>query len=259
MDGPLTASGWSKQSVPPKLAKAQIDHWQKEMDGTIANLYTGVIGRAGQATAAVETFVFLERVNPRLVFLCGIAGSLDEAKTKKTDVVVARRVHWCGHDKIQDASDVPDINFSKYRWINHPSPYFDADLVKVLERAVLRVRTKGALSLTDFNVQIGEIFTWDYVTSATGATADILRRFPQSLCVEMESGGFLEAISRYRTIRPERQTVGLVVRGISDYTIKKDNDARARTAASRNAALVCVSMAEDAFATDGSHLLELQK
>lgn len=105
--GPLLAAGWKRElELQPRLRAAQIEQWHKDVAGVTVNIYTGAIGRMGQAAAAIETFAFLERVHPSIVFLCGIAGSLDRKTFKKRDVVVARHVHWKGENKIEDGSPV---------------------------------------------------------------------------------------------------------------------------------------------------------
>lgn len=247
---PLEGAGWHRVPVKPKLKNAQIEHWQKTVAGCEVNIFTGVIGRMGQAASAIETFAFLERVQPSIVFLCGIAGSLVKKKFEKTDVVVAKHIHWKGENKIEDG-----LPCRLYRRADYIVPNFDIDIMNRLEAAVVRLGNRGELSDGTFKVYVEEIFSWDYVTSGPAITAEILSKHPKVACVEMEAGGFLAAVERFQKVRSEKPMLGLVVRGISDYTEAKDSDDAVRKAASRNAAAVCAKLAEDAFDPAGSDLL----
>lgn len=247
---PLERSGWQRVPVEPKLKHAQIDHWQKTVADCEVNIFTGVIGRMGQAASAIETFAFLERVKPSIVFLCGIAGSLVKTKFEKSDVIVAKHIHWKGENKIEDGNPC-----RTYRSADYIVPNFDIDIMNRLESAVVRLSNKNQLSDGSFKVHVEEIFSWDYVTSGPAITAEILAKHPKAACVEMEAGGFLAAVERYKKVRSEKPILGFVVRGISDYTELKDSDDVVRKAASRNAAAVCAKLAEDAFDPAGSDLL----
>ena len=247
---PLKSAGWQRIPTSPGLKAAQIEHWQKHIADDPVNIFTGVIGRMGQAAAAIETFAFLERVKPSMVFLCGIAGSLVSQKFMKSDVVIAKHVHWKGENKIEDGSPCP-----VYRSADYVVPSFDFDTMNRLEAAVVRLNNRNELTDGTFRVHVEELFSWDYVTSGPAITAKILSRHPKAACVEMEAGGFLAAVERFRKIRSDKPMLGLVVRGISDYTESKDSDPQIRKTASRNAAAVCDRLAEDAFDPSGSDLL----
>ena len=80
-----------------------IDRWNLPREG-LPNLEiaTGFVNRMGNASSALETYIFLERLSPRFVFLCGIAGSLRPKKAKLGDVVVGKSVDWWILNKITD-------------------------------------------------------------------------------------------------------------------------------------------------------------
>lgn len=246
----LLAGGWKQVKVEPRLSVAQIERWEKVVADCTVAIHTGVIGKPGQAHAAIETFAFLERAKPSIVFLCGIAGSLDKENIKKKDVVVGKHVYWKGEDRKKDGNPC-----FEYRPVDHKPPNFDADIMNRLEMSVSRLNAAGELSNGAFGVHVGEIFSWDYVTNGPMVTASILANHDKAVCVEMEAGGFLSALARYKKINSDRPMAGFVVRGISDYTEQKDKDKETRKLASRNAAAVCAKLAEDAFDPSGSNLM----
>jgi hypothetical protein len=172
----LDSQGWKKQQVIPKLRDASIDKWTKTTDGTLATIYTGVIGVKGQATAAVETIAFLDRCRPTNVILCGIAGSLNKEKYAKREVIVGSAVHWVFQDKIEDSDGQCDDGKPcfKYRPRDRPAPYLDdVDIAKRLQRRVTEL-FKPSAPQRGFTVHFEGIFSWDYVASGQHVTEKIL-------------------------------------------------------------------------------------
>lgn len=240
----LASRGWNPEHLP-ELRAAGIGRWAKMIEGRRILAHSMAIGRMGQAASAVETMIFLERCQrPTIVFLTGIAGSLWDNKVFKADVVVSRNTRWRTQNKIfgEDGCD-------RYRPFDNilAQPGTTADLSRVIQRHLVEEfphRERGPDDIDAWNAHYGEIYTWDYVINSSRTTAKINDAFPEALCVEMEAGGFLAAMERLRAVGGRRPMLGHVVRGISDYAARKDKDKSVRTAASRNAALVAVSLAE---------------
>jgi len=206
-----------------------------------ATLFVGSIGTAGQAASGIETLIFMERCfpPPRVVFLCGIAGTLDK-KLEKKDVVVGSSVRW----KTQDKVEGPGPAYT-YRPKVFDTPSMDRDLQRVLNRRVVDLYPAHKSGERGFAVHFSEVFTSDYVVSSHGYVDDIKKSYPEAICCEMEAGGFTSAIERHVKAKYGRAVTPIVVRGISDDARLKDNDSGVRAAACRNATLVSASIATD--------------
>jgi nucleoside phosphorylase len=231
----LRKLGWQQMSGTPLEDRAGITSWTKTRGELSATIKTAAIGEMGQAHAAIEAFAFLERARPTIVFLCGICGSLDEAKFKKEDVIVARSVSWKSFNKLMEG----DL-FSCFREKEFRTPSSSRDFEKWFSTYFARNLDKVK---RDFDLHYEDVFTWDYVTTGSRATDKVRALSPTAACVEMEAGGFLVAVNRFAEIR-DRRIPTFVVRGVSDYTIQKDKDSRVRKRASENAVEIAAEMAE---------------
>lgn len=240
----LQQTGWTPDDLP-ELTAAGISRWNKIIDGRLIVAHSMAIGRMGQAASAVETMAFLSRcAHPNALFLTGIAGSLWADKIFKRDVVVARHTRWRTQNKVfgEDGCDVyrPFDNILSRSGVS-------ADVSRVIQRHIAEQyphRDRSDQERSTWNVHYGEIYTWDYVINSQRVVQKLNADFPESLCVEMEAGGFLSALDRVRTMTGGRPMHGYIVRGISDYAARKDKEKSVRAAASENAANVAVGMAE---------------
>src|ERR1051326_3095494 len=77
----LLPKAGAKRLPPTEMDKVlEIDRWEikGELDKPI-EVATGYINGMGNALSAMETLFYLQRISPRYVFLCGIAGTLEPA------------------------------------------------------------------------------------------------------------------------------------------------------------------------------------
>ena len=234
----LASLGWKEsQSDAPEQAAGVRTFKQGRL-----TLFVSAIGEAGQAASGIETLIFMERClpSPRVVFLCGIGGSLRPDKVAKKDVVVASAIHWKTHDKIEGLAPT-----YAYRAKVFPTPPLDVDFRNGLQERIVQLFPAHEDGERGFRVRFGEVFTGNYVVSSEGYVSEILSRYPEAQCCEMEAGGFVSALSRHSKAKRGKSIVAIVVRGISDNACNKDNDPDARAAACRNAATVVAGLATD--------------
>lgn len=261
----LLDQGWSlrpESDVPAKFNKASIEVWEKEVAGAELRIFVGTINDMGQAAASLETMAFLDKCFPQAAILCGIAGSLKPNEVRKGDVVVGKQVHWRTQNKVEDCDSCNNCAECekcqakfKYRMKTHIVPQLSASARKKLSKSVANLQQ--VLDLGGANLHEGEIFTWDYVLSSERRATQVLSSdMAKALCVEMEAGGFLSAVQRFKDIRyaagDESPILpGLIVRGISDYATLKDKSPKDRMTASRNAARVAIALAQDVLSAGG--------
>jgi nucleoside phosphorylase len=232
----LSQAGWQR-SPNEELEDAGITRWSKVIGGRPFFAHAMSVGGPGQVLSAVETIAFLARSKASICFLTGIAGSLQEEKIRKEDVVVATHYHWRTQNKIFGESDCDE-----YRPLHNSINQYDQDLLRrylkfVAEKYPEEKRGK------DFKVHAKNILTWDYVVNSRRVVQRLNSEFPLAACVEMEAGGFLSGVRRYSQLCRE-PTLGFVIKGISDYASSKDKEASVRKNASRNAAKVAIEIAE---------------
>lgn len=231
----LKDAGWSPASTNPRLNEAGIKRWSKSIDGRRIPAYSMAIGKMGQTAAAIETFVFLTRCKPSLVFLTGIAGSLKKDEVRKKDVVVSLNTRYRTQNKVFGTGPADE-----YRPIDHPLRAVDADMSRKIQEFVGHQYPTGH---DDWNVHTGELYTWDYVVDSARVVSRLNSSHPQALGVEMEGGGFLSSAERMEALW-QRSLRAYVVKGISDYAEAKDSDDPTRSTAAANAAAVAVKLAE---------------
>jgi nucleoside phosphorylase len=251
-DAPLENRGWRlDDKTPDSVLRAGIRIWYKVIDNSRIEICTGSLGKAGQANAAVETTVFVDRMIPDVVALCGIAGSFDCQKLPKRDVVIAKSITWHGRNKAEDS--IPPLTYAdgtpcfKYRTHNHRAPpIFTQEIGIEIERLLASYGSSYSAPQLGFQVRYEDIFSWDFVVSGETVVKQILKDSPDSVCVEMEAGGFVSALGRLSILR-NRRIQPLVIRGISDDANNKDNNKIDRAIASANAAQIAIRLIEDWF------------
>ncbi len=237
----------------------EIERWLVTGElGKTFEVGTAFINGMGNARSALETFIFLDRVFPRYVFLCGIAGTLDPAKADLGDVIIAKSVQWWNLNKVtKDSAKAAADGHGKYlRLGDH---YFRKDISTVGEHSAhwnrrltrftvdhhkrLMSNSDGALVKTKSELQrpatrdnilhYEKLVSWEYVLSEE-TIRDEIRRDPEGgLAIEMEGGGFSTSITRRNEEVNNRQkqtgripgdTVGFVFRGISDLCHNKGHE-----------------------------------
>lgn len=235
----LQGYGWIEiKDIHDDLRRANVRQWKKAINGTDYHLSTMAFGEMGQSFSSVETLCFLQRCDPLIVFLTGIAGSLKRDKVFLRDVVVSLDVHWRGQNRISGAGDCDE-----YRVRNYTLPTYTPDLRRSIQGFAESVSGDVDRSVYgDFNINASSIFSWDYVIDSARVVDRINKDFPNAACVEMEGGGFQYAIDAYRRLYARTYLKGFIVRGISDYADGKVKVTNDRVAASRNASLVTVMM-----------------
>ncbi|HEX3936526.1 MAG TPA: hypothetical protein VHX43_03395 [Xanthobacteraceae bacterium] len=94
----------------------EIDRWLVTGElGKTLEVATAFINGMGNARSAMESFIYLERINPRYVFLCGISGTLCPEAVGLGDVVVAKSVQWWNLNKLtKDSAKAAADGSSKY-------------------------------------------------------------------------------------------------------------------------------------------------
>lgn len=238
----LAQQGWLPNPVTPLLSEASITGWRKTIGGLTRYAFAMSFNTMGQTLAAVEVMSFLTRCQPSLVYLCGIAGSLNEKSLKIGDVVVGTAVHWQQQDKVMEVDgELCDVYRPKKFILRNN---LDEDKSRAIETFVAETYGSNPLPGTMSSVQTGEIFTWDYVLSSKRRTKAILETYGKAVCVEMEAGGYMKAVERHVKVNARRSIESIVVRGISDYAGAKVKVPESRQMASANAALVTLELAE---------------
>lgn len=238
----LKSSGWNEIPARQGHIDAGISAWEKSINGNVVTAFSMAIDNMGQAASAIETYAFLSRCNPTELFMVGIAGSLQKEWVFRRDVVVGKSIHWQTQNGVSGDGPCDD-----YRPCPHILPAYDPDLVKTFSGKLAREyinQARHSEADGQIHTHYGPIFTWDYVVNSERVVQRILGDIPGALCVEMEGGGFLAAIARYAKIRGNKEILGFVVRGISDYASAKTWDVTVRRDASRNAMKVAIDLAE---------------
>lgn len=239
----LNARGWTPVPLVEQdneIVRAGIAQWRKSIDGQEFDAYTMPMNDMGQARSAIETMAFVTLTKTTLNFLVGIAGSLDSKDVHREDVIIGTNVLWRHKNKVSDGDPCP-----KYRTVPARVPSYTVNLTRRLALFAERYANaeRGNAECDIKHVGVGEIFTWDQVVNGESVVSDIKGWYPNAKCVEMEAGGFLCAIERYAQVT-KWPSIGLVVRGISDYAEAKLDERNVRSKASANAANVAVDVAE---------------
>lgn len=168
---------------------------------------------AGNVAAAIETERFINYFKPELVLFVGVAGGFKDVRLG--DVVVANRVYWYESGKADQTFQTrPQVNNITY-------------ILEQLARDVARERNwlsrLPAIPTPPPEAHVGPIATGESVITFTDSDIGKLlkERFGDTLAVEMESHGVLQAV------RANESVSALIVRGISDLIDNKaESDAQ---------------------------------
>ncbi len=159
-----------------------------------------VLSGIGKVNAAISTTVLLQSYPIKHVINIGTAGGLKEDENE-LDIIVSTKV-------AQFDIDVPGEN-----WVRS----FSNDKLTYACDSKLVELTKDILSdMTDSRVFTGPIVTSDMFIYQKEQVQLIQTYYPEALCAEMEAGAVAQVCRHFNT-------PFIVVRSLSDITIKEDN------------------------------------
>ncbi|SMF79804.1 Nucleoside phosphorylase [Tistlia consotensis] len=238
----------------------EIERWHLKVGPKLSfEVATAFINGMGNARSAMETLLFLERISPKFIFLCGIAGSLCPDRIRLGDVVVARQINWWNLNKLtREAAKVEEEGPAKYLslgdhffrkdiraegkqdkfWDRRLARFVDdhQDLLRSnIDRRLLALRSELQADEPYSNrLHCGDIVSWEYVLSDSEVRDAIFHDPYGGKAIEMEGAGFAAAVARRneevtRRARAARQviesdTVGFVFRGITDLCHDKGSE-----------------------------------
>lgn len=265
---------------PPTAADQalEIARWSVKREfGKTIEVATAFINGMGNARSAIETFIFLNRITPRYVFLCGIAGTLDPPKAALGDVIIAKSVQWWNLNKVMKDSakasadgqskylhlgghyfrkDISSVGGHTAYWHRRLTSFVAARKTRLLsnsDEALLKARSQLQNGGDRDNIlHYDKIVSWEYVLSDKTIRDEIAKDSEGGLVIEMEGGGFATSVKRRneevnqlqeqeQTGRLPGDTVGFVFRGVSDLCHNKGREPQGwRTIAMSNAASVLI-------------------
>lgn len=182
------------------------------------------ITNQGNPASASETEKAIEFFNPKIAFFVGIAGSRNPKKVVLGDVIAVDRVYSYEAGKVLE-----DVFASREK-----GGKFNQRLV---ELARYEARNKEWINQTlhknnQYKVVVGAVASGDKViTFSKSDTAKLVGVTAEdSIAVEMEGLGFLTALEAHEDVK------GIMIRSISDFMDKKDEDYhKGRALAAENA------------------------
>ena len=230
----LTAVGLEREAVCAFLTdvKAERSYWR----GTFSGKYTWdvVVAESGQGgfAALSATNNAVADHKPDIIFFVGVAGGRKDVK--HGDVVVASKVYAYEVGKA-------DENFLSRPSVKEPPYPLIQKAQAVIRNKEWLKRLSDAATFSPPRAYLGAIAAGEsVVTSLSSEIAQRLNNhFNDTLALDMESHGFLEAIYRQKS-----PVDALVVRGISDLLNDKhtSNDNQRQLIAARNASAFAFEM-----------------
>jgi nucleoside phosphorylase len=232
----------------------EIERWNITRDDRqTMELATGYIDGMGNVRTALETLMYVQRISPRYVFLCGIAGSLEPRQIDLGDVVLGKTVTWWNLNKVQpdrndDYFQIGDSYFRKeITNVGKHTRHWNMRLSKFQfsNKNLLRSNTDGTLLALKSRISgsasprinlmhYGKIISWEYVLSHEHLRNELRRLTIDGLAIEMEGAGFYSSIERRneeldlqqkQTNRSmETEVQGFIFRGISDLSFNKGTE-----------------------------------
>lgn len=173
----------------------------------------------GKVAAGARTMLMVESFHPSCIINIGTAGGLRHDQSV-LDVVLADSI--CQYD-----IDVHDWGFGH----GNTHTCFDID-TNLLNLA------KSVVNDGNHHVWIGPIATGDVFVNRDDQVELILKRYPDSLCAEMEGGAIAQVCNMVKT-------PVLVIRSLSDITVQEGNEMtfdQYAALASKRAALWCYQL-----------------
>lgn len=220
-----------------------IERWQIDKpQGNSLEIALAFINGMGNAKSSLETFIYLDKIEPHYVFLCGIAGSLKPDKAALGDVVIAKKTKWHGYNKIwrtekkrkfelrefseEMNSHTATIGKKISKFISN-NAY--VDLPSNAEKFYIDKVEKWTQEKNKINkpnkIHFKDIISWDYVLNDSVIRDKKAKLHSDNFAVEMEGAGFYHAIQRRNEEYEDAiGPVGFVFRGISDLCHRKEDD-----------------------------------
>ncbi len=139
-----------------------------------------VVSGIGKVNAASATTRLIDKFEPAEIVVVGLAGALSN-DLSVGDIVVADKV-------VQYDFDLRPLEASLGQLPGRKSPYLicDEGAVKRWKHVAEDLRTKDGLSSR--SVVVGAVATGDRIVSNQTLKSEIRKGFPDTVCVEMESG-----------------------------------------------------------------------
>ncbi|NEP61845.1 MAG: GAF domain-containing protein [Symploca sp. SIO2G7] len=166
----------------------------------------------GNVKAAIETYAALETFRPSVALFLGVAGGFEDKRVNIGDVVVATKIHW--YESRKEGDEQGDKN----RGVSVESTSRIREIASQIKIEQLIQTDK----LKDFLIHAKPIASGEKLqTNSNSETCKFIKRYLEdSVAVEMEGYGFLEAAQKY--IRANHEIEALVIRGISDLIDNKN-------------------------------------
>ena len=201
-------------------------------DGEAYSAVVAAIYEAGNVSSAVECASLLTRFNPGFVVLCGIGGNVFPDRTKKGDVVVAKHVKYERISRVSQGLDYeftspPIVQPDDVTWKDIASYVSknEIDFLKDSTQAVDAITVNKRKPKIDF----GQIYCSHMVVDCSDYRTRIQDMDREMRAVEMEAGGFLLSVAKYRK-HSEVNVPTLILRGISDDCANKRAEDEGETA-----------------------------
>lgn len=255
LENQIATIGAKYKITPIKRSNAdkanRLTRWK--MTPTVA-AYNYTIGtthlhKMGQADCALETYYLARIYNPRLIILCGIAGTLDPAKVALGDVIIATAVDWRNADKILHTpacatADAYEVEVRQRFRSEFRGDAIDLALKVATEKSAQlpsnlagtgtnALRTAHFKNAKSNKIVTGPVLTSSFVLNHKGKRDAFAK--DKVLAIEMEAAGAELARQMINKGVEDDSAVDLiVVRGICDECHKK-KDTAWRTIASENA------------------------
>lgn len=183
--------------------KFVVEKWQ--WDVGVGQIGAGNSGSAAAVERAITYF------HPEIILFVGVAGGVKDVKIG--DVVAVTKAYGYESGKVHETGFLgrPEVGMSSYRLLER------AKAVARKRTWLLRIPGYPNLSPGEPRAFVGPIAAGEKVIASTGSDLfDFLRRnYNDTLAVEMEGRGFLEAA------RANEHVQALIIRGISDLIDNK--------------------------------------
>lgn len=186
----------------------------------------------GNSQARVEVTQLINQFKPTYLFFVGVAGGIKDVE--KGSVVVAKKV--IGYEKAKLTDEIIKARADVENLPSH--------LVEITQHVVdKQLWLNKIIGSTDKPPQalVSPIASGDKNVSSKQMLQQLESFASDAVALDMESIGFMQGIADHREVQ------GLVIRGISDFCIDKDetNDKQWQPIAARNAAAFAFAMLDE--------------
>lgn len=210
----------------------------------------GQIG-AGNSASAAAVERAIAYLNPEIILFVGVAGGVKDVKVG--DVVAVTKAYGYESGKVHDTAFLarPEVGMSSFRLVERAKAEARK---KTWQR---RIPDYPHATLPEPHVFVGPIAAGEKVIASTSSELFefLQRNYNDTLAVEMEGRGFLEAA------RANEHVQALIIRGISDLIDNKSNyDAQgSQEIAARHAAAFAFEVLAQLDAPEVPHMQDASK